>query len=414
VSWPPGSGGWLAAICASRTLAATWFVAYSAVLPLTQGAWQLPARDAGLIQAAFHLGYLSSLFIVGFVTDHYGAKRAWLATGIAAWASPFAFVAFADGFWSAFWLHALTGLCQGGSYTPLLALINDNVERVRRARAMGFLIAASSAGYALCLGVAALALNYTGWRGALAAVAVMPLVSWLLGLAVMRGTENRVHPRPAGESMLAAVPAVLRNRKGMLSIWGYSFHNWELLGLWAWLPAFLTAALMASGAGTGEAAALALALSALTYVANIAGSIIGGTMGDRWGRTQAILLWSCVSMVLSFSIGWLMALPIALLVALACLYNFSAIADSSTHSTVLAEAVPPHYLGVAYSVRSVIGFGAGVVSPVVFGWALDLAGGGKAAGDAFAWGIAWSTLGAAALFGPIATWQLHRASRAKV
>jgi MFS family permease len=414
VSWPPGSGGWLAAICASRTLAATWFVAYSAVLPLTQAAWQLPARDAGLIQAAFHLGYLSSLFIVGFVTDHYGAKRAWLATGIAAWASPFAFVAFADGFWSAFWLHALTGLCQGGSYTPLLALINDNVERARRARAMGFLIAASSAGYALCLGVAALALNYTGWRGALAAVAVMPLVSWLLGLAVMRGTANKVHPRPAGESMLAAVPAVLRNRKGMLSIWGYSFHNWELLGLWAWLPAFLTAALMASGAGSGEAAALALGLSALTYVANIAGSIIGGTMGDRWGKTQAILLWSCVSMVLSFSIGWLMALPVALLVALACLYNFSAIADSSTHSTVLAESVPPHYLGVAYSVRSVIGFGAGVVSPVVFGWALDLAGGGKTSGDAFAWGIAWSTLGAAALFGPLATWQLHRASRAKV
>ena len=414
MSWLPGSGGWLAAICASRTLAATWFVAYSAVLPLTQAAWQLPARDAGLIQAGFHLGYLSSLFIIGFITDHYGAKRAWLATGIAAWASPIAFVLYADGFWSAFWLHALTGLCQGGSYTPLLALINDHVERARRARAMGFLIAASSAGYALCLGVAALALNYTDWRGALAAVALMPIASWLLGIAAMRSTANKVHPRPAGESMLAAVPAVLRNRKGMLSIWGYSFHNWELLGLWAWLPAFLTAALMASGAGTGEAAALALGLAALTYVANIAGSIIGGTMGDRWGRTQTILLWSCVSLALSFSIGWLISAPVALLVALACLYNFAAIADSSSHSTVLAEAVPPHYLGVAYSVRSVIGFGAGVVSPVLFGWALDLAGGGRASSDAFAWGIAWTTLGAGALLGPLATWKLQRAGKAKV
>jgi MFS family permease len=81
---------------------------------------------------------------------------------------------------------------------------------------------------------------------------------------------------------------------------------------------------------------------------------------------------------------------------------------------VLAESVPPHYVGVAYSVRSVIGFGAGVVSPVVFGLALDLAGGGKASSDAFAWGIAWSTLGAAALFGPLATWQLQRAHRSKV
>ena len=72
-----------------------------------------------------------------------------------------------------------------------------------------------------------------------------------------------------------------------------------------------------------------------------------------------------------------MALPIAVLVALACLYNFAGIADSSTHSTVLAESVPPHYLGVAYAVRSVIGFGMGVISPVAFGWALDVAGGGK-------------------------------------
>jgi MFS family permease len=222
----------------------------------------------------------------------------------------------------------------------------------------------------------------------------------------LRGTANTVHPRPAGESILAAIPAVVRNRKSMLSIWGYTFHNWELLGLWAWLPAFLTAAFVFHG--QENPAALALMFSALTYVANIGGSITGGTMADRWGRTQTILTWSCVSLALSFSIGWLIAAPIALLVVLACLYNFAGIADSATHSTVLAESAPPHYLGVAYAVRSVVGFGAGVVSPVVFGWALDLAGGERTSGDAFAWGIAWSTLGLGALFGPLATWRLRK------
>jgi MFS family permease len=389
-------------------LAATWFVAYSAVLPLTQAEWGLSAKQAGLIQSAFHLGYLSSLFIVGFIADHFGAKRAYIATGVAACLSPWAFVAFADGFWSAFWLHALTGLCQGGTYTPALALISDNVERARRGRAMGLLIAGSSAGYALCLVIAGLALHFTHWRGALAVVAFLPVLSWISGVAVLRGTPNLVHARPAGESLLASLPAVLRNRKGMLSIWGYTFHNWELLGIWAWLPAFLTAALLLHGASSESAASLALTFAALTYVANIAGSILGGTLADRWSRMQTILLWSCASLALSFSIGWLIALPVALLVALACVYNLAAIADSSTHSTVLAESVPPHYLGVAYAVRSVVGFGAGVVSPFVFGWALDLAGGGKASTDAFAWGIAWSTLALGALFGPMATWKLYR------
>ena len=392
----PGSGTWLAALCSSRVLAATWFVAYSAVLPLTQAQWGLSGREAGMIQAAFHLGYLTSLFIVGFLADHFGARRTYILAGIAACISPWSFALFADGFWSAFWLHALTGLCQGGSYTPALALINDNVERERRGRAMGYLIAGSSAGYALCLGVSGVALKFTDWRGALMIVACLPIISWLLGLLVLRETENRIHPRPAGESLLASIPAVWRNKRGMLSIWGYTFHNWELLGLWAWLPAFLTAALLLQGHSTESA----LMFAGLTYIANIAGSIIGGTMADRWGRVPTILTWSCVSLALSFSIGWLIAAPIALLVALACLYNFAGIADSSTHSTVLAESVPAHYLGVAYAVRSVVGFGAGVVSPVVFGWALDASGG--------SWGIAWVTLGIGAMLGPLMTWRLRK------
>ncbi len=366
---------------------------------MTQAEWNLSSKEAGLVQAAFHLGYLTSLFIVGFIADHFGAKRAYIATGVAACVSPWAFVLFADGFWSAVWLHAFTGLCQGGTYTPALALINDHVERSRRGRAMGFLIAGSSAGYAICLGVAGLALQFTDWRGALAAIAVLPVVSWITGVFVLRGTPNTIHPRPAGESLLASLPAVWRNRRGMLSIWSYTFHNWELLGLWAWLPAFLTAALIFHG--HENPAALALMFAALTYLANIAGSIVGGTMADRWGRTQTILTWSCVSLALSFSIGWLIAAPLFLLVTLACLYNFAGIADSSTHSTVLAESVPPHYLGVAYAVRSVIGFGAGVISPVVFGWALDASG--------QSWGIAWAMLGLGALLGPVCTYRLRKA-----
>ncbi len=247
--------------------------------------------------------------------------------------------------------------------------------------------------------LAGLVLTFAGWRAALAAIAALPLAAWLLSLCVTRATPNRVHPRPAGESMLAALPAVLKNRKGMLSIWGYTAHNWELLGMWAWLPAFLTAAFSAGGDSAKVAAAAALSLGALTYVANIGGSIVGGTMADRWGRTRTILLWSSRQ-------------PRAVL--------FDRLADAgcrhccwwrSPACTIFRRsptrrrirwcsprACAPHYLGVAYAVRSVVGFGAGVVSPVVFGWTLDLAGGGTVLGrrvrlgcclgDAWPWRIA--------------------------
>lgn len=63
--------------------------------------------------------------------------------------------------------------------------------------------------------------------------------------------------------------------------------------------------------------------------------------------------------------------------------------------------------------RSVIGFGAGVASPVAFGAALDLAGSGRSPGDAFAWGMAWASLGLGGILGPLATWKLQRESRSR-
>ena len=84
MSFVPGSAARLAALCSSRVLSATWFVAYSAVLPLTQLAWGLSGREAGMIQAAFHLGYLTSLFIIGFVfTAGFALMEATLALDMA-------------------------------------------------------------------------------------------------------------------------------------------------------------------------------------------------------------------------------------------------------------------------------------------------------------------------------------------
>ena len=406
----PGSPAWIFALCASRSLSTMWIVAYSTVLTVVQASWGLSYSDAGLIQSAFPLGYMVSMFFTGFMSDHYGAKRTFIWGGVALGVSTIAFVLFAHDFWSAYCLHALTGLCAGGTYAPALALVTEHVERDRRGRAMGLLLASSSASYALCLGIVGLALSFTDWRGGLGIVALLAFLAWPASLAALRGTPNVVHPRPPGESFLSALPLVIRDRRSMLSISGYTFHNWELLCLWAWLPAFVSAALSAQGGAQAGVVSYSLLLSALAYVANIGGSLVGGVMADRLGRTQTILVWSCASALLSTFIGCFMSLPVSLLIAMICLCNFAAIADSSTHSTVLAETVRPHIVGAAYAVRSVLGFGAGAISPIVFGAVLDSAGGSNMSTNQSAWVLAWTTLGLVALLGPLSTWKLHRLS----
>ena len=191
------------------------------------------------MQAGFHLGYLTSLFIVGFIADHFGAKRAYigLASPPASARGPSCCSPTGSG--------PPSGCMPSPVYaraapTPALALINDHVERARRGRAMGFLIAGSSAGYAIPLLAAGAARISPAGAAHWPSLPVLPVVSWITAGSVLRGTPNTIHARPAGESLLASMPAVWRNRRGMLSIWGYTFHNWELLGSAA--AAFLTGA----------------------------------------------------------------------------------------------------------------------------------------------------------------------------
>jgi MFS family permease len=185
------------------------------------------------------------------------------------------------------------------------------------------------------------------------------------------------------------------------------FHSWELLGLWAWLPAYLAVAITHGGGMTVQAASIGAMLTALTYVTSMAGSVYGGAMSDRWGRTKVIVWSAALSLACSFSFGWMMAAPLWVLVAVAAFYNVMAIADSSVYSTAITELVPPQYLGAAYALRSLLGFGAGVISPWVFGLALDWARGEPLRSEAMAWGLAWTVLGVGALLGPLMTLKLR-------
>jgi MFS family permease len=384
------------------------FTAYSGVLPLLRADWNMSAGEAGLIQSAWHVGYLVSLFAAGFLSDRFGARRTFLTGNLLAAASAMLFAVFTDGFLSALLLHGLLGLCSGSSYTPGLTLISERFGSQVRGRAMGFYLAAASLGYAVALVLGGALVTTIGWRGVFVATACGPLAAACLSFYALRRTPNVVHPAPAATGVVPSLLEVLRNRPAMRLIWAYVFHSWELLGMWTWLPAFLAISAAAGGDVTAQAVGLGAVLSAITYVSSMAGSIGGGSLSDRWGRTTVILAMSCASLVCSFAFGWMLAWPLWLLLIVAVIYNVTAIGDSSVYSTAITELVPPRYLGAAYSIRSVLGFGAGAVSPWTFGLVFDWARGAPLQSEAWAWGLAWTSLGLGALLGPLMTLGLRR------
>lgn len=386
------------------------FTVYSAAMPLLRVDWSMSAAEAGMVQSAWHIGYLISLFTVGLLGDRFGAKRAYLYSAVAASISAFVFAGFASNFLSGAILYGLAGLCSGGSYTPGLTLVAERFSPATRGRAMGFYLAAGSLGYALSLVISSQLFPVGGWRLSFWVACSLPTVGFVLSLWTLRDTLNVVYDAvPGGRQVWRTIPAVLKNKPAVLSMSAYTFHCWELLGMWAWLPAYLAASVRAAGALDARAAAgLGVLLSGLTYLTSMVGSLVGGTLSDRWGRSLTMLIFSCISLAFSFTFGWMIGWPVAVLFLTASCYNLTSIADSSIYSTALTELVEPRHIGAAYAVRSVMGFGAGAVSPWVFGVVIDLVRSCAPASEGLGWGLAWMSLGLGALPGPLAIWWLRR------
>lgn len=398
---------WLILLCASRLSFGFIFMAYTGSLSVLMGAWSMSAGQAGLIHSGWYAGYLVSLFIAGILSDRFGAKRTFIGMSVTACISAVLFATFADGFVSALLLYALAGLCSGGSYTPGLTLIAERFGPSRRGSAMGWFLAASSLGYALALFMASAILAAAGWRAWFFATAAGPLVGALISYRLLRQTQNIVLPDRHSNGGMRAFVDVLHNKPAMLAIWSYAFHSWELLGLWAWLPAFIAASATREY-GAAAAVGIASILSGITFITNAAGSVAGGKLSDRLGRPYVMLLMSGASVACSLSFGWLFAAPLWVLTLVAIAYNLAALGDSSVYSSALTELMPAASLGAAYSLRSVLGYGLGAISPLAFGLVLDLVTHASGHRGTLAWGAAWLVLGLGALPGLWAIVRLRR------
>lgn len=386
---------WLAGICAARTGASMMSMAYPAILPVVQREWGLSATAAGSISSAFQLGTAFSLVVVSTLADRVGARVVFLWAAFVSAVVALLLPVLAQGYLSALILFSALAISLAGMYTPGLILLADRFPVERRGWAIGWFLASSSIGYALTLALAGLVVTTAGWRMALLTVALGPLTCAALAIPILRGTTRRL---AAGQPAWRFGGDLLKNRAAQLMIAGYTFHSWELLGMWAWTPAFLTAVLASHGLEAGRSAGLGANLTALFHVMGIAASSMGGSLSDRWGRTAVILGMMTVSTICSFTFGWLLTAPLPLVILVGLAYGFSAIGDSPVYSTGITEVVDPAHLGSVLAVRSLLGFGAGAVAPLAFGAVLDLTD-GRAVPAGGVWGWAFGVLGIGGFLG---------------
>jgi len=371
-------------LCLSRAATCTAAMAYAGALPFLRTAWDMDAAAAGSVQSAYNFSVALALLVASWLAGRIGARRVFVVSSWAAAVAAVLMAVLARSQVSALPLVALVGITQGGAYTPALMLVAELVPPARRGTAMGALLASGSFGYWLSVSGALGASALGDYRWGFALCAVGPLLGAAAGSLALRGHPDRPasHRQSGGGGVWAALVAPA----SLLLTLGYVAHTWELLGLWAWLPAFLTHALGGSGLG---AVGMGLLVASAVRLAGIAAPLTTGVLSDRLGRRNVLIGAALGSGVLTALVGLSADWAPWLARALAAAASFAAYGDSGVLSTAMTESVAPRHLGTVLAVRALLGFGAGAVAPVALGAVLDQSG-------TWAWSFAVLALGGAA------------------
>src|SRR5437868_2780453 len=387
------------------------FATFAALLPQLRDEWSLTNAQAGLVGGMFFGGYIVSVSHWTALTDRGDGRKVYAAGTALAAAASAGFGWLASGFGTALLFQGLLGVGIAGTYMPGLRLLSDHVIGPKQSRSIAFYTASFGVGTALSLALAGAVAPRAGWKAAFLGSAIGPLIAGTLVIALLGPLQ-----RPGAAARVTVfVPfaswrAVLRHRDVAGYIVGYAVHCLELFGSRSWMVAFLTfcAGLRAGGPGfPWSAQSIAAVVNLMAVPASIAGNEIALQVGRRKWILLAMAASGASGIVLGFSARWHWIVVLAILAA----YSMMVMAESATLTAGLVAASPPELRGSAMGLYSLAGFGGGMLGPVVFGAALDAAGG---AGSAPAWVAAYAAIGCGCLAAPaVAGWYARRGAPCK-
>ena len=383
-------------MCGAESLSMTGFAAYTTLLPVLQQEWALSNSEAGLVSGIYYAGYVMATPLLTSLTDRVDARRVYVLACLVSCAGAAGFMLFAGDLVSALVFQFLIGAGLGGTYMPGLKMLADQLEGAGQSRAVAFYTATFGIGSTLSILFCGWIGAALGWQAAFAWGAAGPLVAAaLVGLAMPRG-RTRAAGRPA-PALLDFRP-VLRNRRTLPYIIGYTAHNYELFGQRSWMVAFLvfTASLQPADAPMWVGAAT---LAAMINLLGPVMSVTGNELALRFGRTRVIFTFMTASGLLACVLGYTAPLPWMLVFLIMCLHYGLMLGDSAALTAGAVAAAHPDERGATMAVYSFVGFSSAIFAPLVFGSVLDVAGGNR---NPLAWGLAFASIGLFGVLAPLA------------
>ena len=374
------------------------FSTYAALLPELRDEWGLSNSQAGMIGGMFFAGYVGAVSLCTSLTDRIDGRWVYLAGAMLAALAGAGFGLAANGFWSAVAFQVLLGVGIAATYMPGLRLLSDRISGPQQSRYIAFYTSFFGIGTALSFAIAGLVTPIYGWRAAFLISAAGPLLAGACTVLILQPNAPKAAKRlsPGALFPLPAWRKVLADRASAGYTFGYVAHCLELFGSRAWMVAFLgfSASLHAGGSFPWNAAAIAAVVNLIAVPASIIGNEVALRVGRRRWIVFAMTASGTGGLVVALGAPWHWTIVLGLIV----MYSMLVMAESGTLTAGLVAAAPQELRGAALGLYSLAGFGGGLLGPILFGAALDAAGGEK---SHLAWILAYAAIGAGCLAAPL-------------
>lgn len=344
--------------------------------------------EVGLLMAAFSIAQLMSAPLWGRVSDRFGRRPA-LLIGLLGAAIAYVVFGFAHTLWLLFASRFVQG-AGGGTTGVAQAYVADSVRPADRARALGWLSSASSAGVVLgpIIGTFAQRLG-TGAPGFIAAALCVINIAFAWWWLPESKTDLGVSSPPPRKIWAPAWEAVRQPRaKPSQLIWIYGMGMLAFSALTAVLPLYLNAQF---GVNEHTFGYFLTYFGTLSVVMRI---VLLGPIVRRYGERGTMRL-GCVILIAGFALYpvaqsvWVLAVLVMPLVPIG-----TALLFPSTTS-LLSSVTPKEELGVMMGVAQTFAGIARVVAPILSTWAFQ------------AIGHSWSFTLAAALIAIVSVMAFH-------
>ena len=391
----------VAVVCAAQVLVQIGAFFWPALLPGMMPLWKLSNSEAGWITASFYGAYMVSVPVLVTLTDRVDPKRVYLFGVAATVFGHLMFALFADGFWSALAMRALTGMGWAGTYMTGLKLLADRVDAKMMSRATAGHAASIGISGALSFATGDLIAAAAGWRAAFFAAAMSAAVAWLSVALIVPSQSTRPAPAKDGQGLYDFRP-VFANRSAMAYAIAYCVHTLEMSALRGWGVAFLGYVAVTTGAGAAAVLSPAIVATGLGLIGTAA-SVVGNEAAIRFGRKRLIVTAMLASILIGGTIGFLGSTSYAIAAVLITLYGIVIWLDSSSLTAGTAGTAEPSRRGATLAVHSMLGYAGGFVGPLLIGWMLDLSGGMSQVG----WGMSFFSVAMLMALALIAFWLIR-------